>query len=92
MLDRELMQSVYDELQKLRTSLLEVRNETDTNEPRYKSLLNLNQYLKLRSDDYTSLQEKLSLLSLSSLGRSYSHVAASIDTLHDQLCCSLGYE
>ncbi len=92
MLDRELMQSVYDELQKLRISLLEVRNETDTNEPRYKSLLNLNQYLKLRSDDYTKLQEKLSLLSLSSLGRSYSHVAASIDTLHDQLCCSLGYE
>ncbi|MDD2356712.1 MAG: pyruvate kinase [Thiovulaceae bacterium] len=92
MLDRELMGSVYDELQKLRASLFEVRNETDTNELRYKSLLNLNQYIKLRSDDYTKLQEKLSLLSLSSLGRSYSHVAASVDTLHDQLCCSLGHE
>ena len=92
MLDRELMLSVYDELQKLRGNLLEVRNETQEDSERYKSLLNLNQYLKLRNDDYTKLQEKLFLLSLSSLGRSYAHVAASVDTLHDQICCSLGYE
>ena len=92
MLDKEIMRSAYEELQTLRASLFAVRDETDINELHYKSLLNLNQYIKLRNNDYTKLQEKLFLLSLSSLGRSYAHVAASIDTLHDQLCCSLGYE
>ena len=88
MLDKEIMRSAYEELQTLRASLFAVRDETDINELHYKSLLNLNQYIKLRNNDYTKLQEKLFLLSLSSLGRSYAHVAASIDTLHDQLCCS----
>lgn len=92
MLDRELMHSVYEDINSIRESLFEVRNSVDKNESRYESLLNLDQYLRLRKDDWTKLQEKLFLLSLSSLGRSYAHVAASIDTLHDQICCSLGYE
>ncbi|MBU0631032.1 hypothetical protein KKA17_00130 [bacterium] len=92
MLDRELMRSAYDEIQSIRTGLQEVRFGMDEKELRYKSLLNLNQYLRLRRDDWTKLQEKLFLLSLSSLGRSYAHVAASIDTLHDQMSSSLGYE
>jgi pyruvate kinase len=46
----------------------------------------------LRKKDRTQLQEKLFILSLSSLGRSYAHVAASIDTLYDQLSSSLGRE
>lgn len=92
MLDRELMRTAYDEIQSIRTGLQEVRFGMDEKELRYRSLLNLNQYLKLRHDDWTKLQEKLFLLSLSSLGRSYAHVAASIDTLHDQISSSLGYE
>lgn len=92
MLDKELMQSVYSDIEKIRENLLQVRDRLSADEPRYKSLLNLNQYLELRSEDWTKLQEKLFLLSLSSLGRSYAHVSASIDRLHDQLCCALGYE
>ena len=90
MLDKELMQSAREELKELRQKLLEVRTEADRNHPRYQSLLNLKQYLLLRSKDHTALQEKLFMLSLSSLGRSYAHVAASIDTLYDQLSTSMG--
>lgn len=92
MLDRKQLQSAYNDIQTIRTNLLEVRAQLNENNPRYKSLLNLHQYLKLRSDDWTQLQEKLFLLSLSSLGRSYAHVSASIDTLHDQLSCALEYD
>lgn len=90
MLDKVLIQSAYDDIEIIRSSMLEVRNQVDENEPRYKSLLNLYQYLRLRDDDWTQLQEKLFLLSLSSLGRSYSHISASLDTLHDQLAIALG--
>jgi len=90
MLDRALMQSALQELQGLRGELLQARREGGVSQPRYQSLLNLRQYLILRSRDWTALQEKLFLLSLSSLGRSYAHVAASIDTLYDQLSSSLG--
>lgn len=90
MLDRPLMQSALEMLEGLRNDLLEARRGTDTEHPRYQSLLNLRQYLILRSKDWTELQERLFLLSLSSLGRSYAHVAASVDTLFDQLSSSLG--
>ena len=90
MLDRTLMQSALDTFEELRSDLLAARHGTDPNHPRYRSLLNLRQYLILRSKDWTELQEKLFLLSLSSLGRSYAHVAASVDTLYDQLSSSLG--
>ena len=78
------MQSTLQMLQELRNDLLEARKGSDTDHPRYQSLLNLRQYLILRSKDWTELQEKLFLLSLSSLGRSYAHVAASVDTLYDR--------
>jgi pyruvate kinase len=90
MLDRPLMQSALEMLEALRKELLDARDGTDSGHPRYQSLLNLRQYLILRSKDWTRLQEKLFLLSLSSLGRSYAHVAASVDTLYDQLSSSLG--
>ncbi|WP_345969447.1 pyruvate kinase [Sulfurimonas sp. HSL1-6] len=90
MLDRTLMQSALDIFEELRSDLLAARHGTDRNHPHYRSLLNLRQYLILRSKDWTELQEKLFLLSLSSLGRSYAHVAASVDTLYDQLSSSLG--
>jgi len=79
------MQSALAVFEELRDDLFDARLGADTNHPRYQSFLNLRQYLILRSKDWTALQEKLFLLSLSSLGRSYAHVAASVDTLYDQL-------
>jgi pyruvate kinase len=92
MIDKELMESAFLEIQTLRLGVDEVSKSVNMDEQRYKSLLNLNQYLKLRSDDWTILQEKLTLLALSSLGRSYAHVGASIETLYDQMCCCLAKE
>ena len=54
MLDRELMQSAKDELMELRGKLLEARVKADTSHPRYQSLLNLKQYLLLRSRDVSN--------------------------------------
>ena len=89
MLDRKLMESALEDIDSIRPELLRAREEVKPGHPRYQSLLNLKQYLILRSKDRTELQEKLFLMSLSSLGRSYAHVAASIDTLHDQISSSL---
>ncbi|MEA3418322.1 MAG: pyruvate kinase [Campylobacterota bacterium] len=80
------------EVQELRMDILEARKKADPSHPRYQSLLNLRHYRILRSKNRTKLQEKLFLMSLSSLGRSYGHVAASIDTLYDQMVSSLGGE
>jgi pyruvate kinase len=90
MLNKDLMRETLDILTALRSALLDARDGMSPEHPRYRSLLNLRQYLILRSKDWTQLQEKLFLLSLSSLGRSYAHVAASVDTLYDQLSSSLG--
>lgn len=92
MLDQALMESALGDIEILRKYLLAARDEVDSEHPRSQSLLNLNQYMLLRKKDHTPLQEKLFTLSLSSLGRSYAHVAASIDTLYDQLSSSLGRE
>ncbi len=92
MLDRKMMESALEEVQELRKDILEARKEADPSHPRYQSLLNLRHYRILRSQNRTKLQEKLFLMSLSSLGRSYGHVAASIDTLYDQMISSLGGE
>ncbi len=92
MLDKKLLKSALGNIDGIRSELLTARNGVDPNHPRYQSLLNLKHYLILRSRDRTALQEKLFLMSLSSLGRSYGHVAASIDTLHDQLSSSLHYD
>lgn len=89
MINKQLMQTTLDEIEKLREEVVHVDDELDVHHPRYKSILNLKQYLILRSKDRTVLQEKLFLLSLSSLGRSYAHVGASIETLYQQLYSSL---
>ena len=86
------MESALGEIDVLRKYLLAARDEVGSEHPRAQSLLNLNQYMLLRKKDHTQLQEKLFNLSLSSLGRSYAHVAASVDTLYDQLISSLGGE
>ena len=92
MLDSKLMESALGDIEILRRHLLAARDEVHSEHPRAQSLLNLNQYMLLRKKDQTQLQEKLFMLSLSSLGRSFAHVAASIDTLFDQLSSSLGRE
>lgn len=92
MLDTKLMESALGDIEILRRHLLAARDEVHSDHPRAQSLLNLNQYMLLRKKDQTQLQEKLFMLSLSSLGRSFAHVAASIDTLYDQLSSSLGRE
>ena len=89
MLDKELMKSALKDIESIRPELLTAREKVTPGHPRYQSLLNLKQYLILRSKDRTELQEKLFSMSLSSLGRSYAHVAASIDTLYDQIRSSL---
>lgn len=89
MLDGALMQNTLDEIVSLRNELVELNDSVDKNHVNYKSLLNLKQYLKLRHKDRTQLQEKLFLLSLSSLGRSYAHVGGSVDTLFEQLNSSI---
>ncbi len=89
MLDKKLLSSALEEIELLRNQLLSARDEVQGDHPRYQSLLNLRQYLILRSKKRTRLQEKLFTMSLSSLGRSYAHVAASVDTLYDQLSSSL---
>ena len=92
MLDKKLMESALQEIDGIRSELLVARDEVKEEHLRYQSLLNLKQYLILRSQDRTQLQEKLFLMSLSSLGRSYAHVAGSVDTLYDQILSSLGYD
>jgi len=89
MLDKNLMQTTLDEIEKLREEVVHLHEPLDAHHPRYKSILNLKQYLILRSKDRTELQEKLFLLSLSSLGRSYAHVGGSIETLYQQLYTTL---
>ncbi|WP_304544485.1 pyruvate kinase [Sulfurimonas microaerophilic] len=87
MLDKQLIKKTIQEIKLLREELFHARSKVSVDEIHFKSLLNLEHYMILRSKDRTKLQEKLFLLSLSSLGRSYAHVAASIDTLYDQLSC-----
>ena len=67
-------------------ALLKVNKELKTDSLNIKSLLNLKHYLILREKDRTELQEKLFLLGLSSLGRSYAHILASVSNIYDQLC------
>lgn len=83
------MEVTLHEIDKIRADILSVNGSVDIHHLRYKSIVNLKQYLALRSKDRTKVQEKLFLLSLSSLGRSYAHVGGSIETLYEQLNSSL---
>lgn len=47
----------------------------------YKTLVNMHQYLRLRQKDNTDLQERLTKLGLSSLGRSQPHILHSLELL-----------
>ncbi len=54
------------------------------------ALDNLRHYLILRSADRRELQEKLFLLGLSSLGRSFAHIEASVANIHAMLSSAMG--
>lgn len=92
MLDKEKMLYAYEDIKYLRKSFIDMNEEIDETHPRAKSLLNLKHYLHLRSKDHTMLQEKLFFLGLSSLGRSYAHIFASINNIYEQLTSSLNKE
>jgi len=89
MLDKQLLQTTLDEINHLKSQIFSVNTAVDINHLHYKSLLNLQHYKVLRSEDRKGLQEKLFSLALSSLGRSFAHIAWSIETLSEQIESSL---
>ena len=92
MLDKELIQSAFEDITNLHKELLAFNEKMDQTDPKAKTVLNLQHYLHLRSEDKTELQEKLFFLGLSSLGRSYAHIFASVGNIYDQLACSMNNE
>jgi len=72
--------NILEEVRELRdfTADIEPQNEGCINQ---KSLVNMRHYLKLRQKDNTSLQEELSKMGLSSLGRSQAHILYSLDLI-----------
>jgi len=82
--DFDICIKLIDQLWALRQSMLEretaLKTELDKVLPEYRqSARNLIHYLTLRSVDLRPLQDQLSRLGLSSLGRSESHVLANLD-------------
>ena len=84
--ERQKMKEVFEELQAIRKEMVEeiakCGNHLNKIHPNYrKSVENLLHYLVLRRRDRRQLQQHLALLGLSSLGRSESHVLATIDAV-----------
>lgn len=71
----KIIQNTYDQLIELKTNILDQLDPKEQNQ----SLQNLEAYLKLRSLDITKLQNELTNLGLSSLGRAQSCVINSIN-------------
>ncbi|MBV5319273.1 MAG: hypothetical protein JZU50_15900 [Desulfobulbaceae bacterium] len=93
--ERQIMQEVLEELQAIRAKMIDdVANcafRLDKIHPDYrKSAENLLHYLVLRRRDRRELQQHLAMLGLSSLGRSESHVLATIDAVIRVVCRLLG--
>ncbi len=87
--------SLLHELEELRSELLELEHSSQTtlqqvNPLHLSSTINLIHYLGLRRRDIRSLQERLSIVGLSSLGRMESHVIANLNAIIDLLSCALG--
>jgi len=72
--------NILQEVRELRSFAadIEPQNEGCINQ---KSLANMRHYLKLRQKDNTSLQEELTRMGLSSLGRSQAHILHSLDLI-----------
>ncbi len=84
--EHQIMQEVLEELQAIRTKMIDdvAKHASRLNKihPDYrKSAENLLHYLVLRRRDRRKLQQHLAVLGLSSLGRSESHVLATIDAV-----------
>jgi len=84
--ERRIMKEVLEELQAIRTKMLAdvANNASRLNKihPNYRqSAENLLHYLVLRRRDRRQLQQRLAMVGLSSLGRSESHVLATIDAV-----------
>jgi pyruvate kinase len=91
-IERQLheMIDLADEVRRLRTAMLTAeaahRERIEGTHPRHRrSAANLVHYVELRRHDIRSLQSRLSAIGLSSLGRSESHVLASVEAVLDIL-------
>ncbi len=74
MIDIKEVKALLKELRKLKEVVLEQKVDSEN-----VSIKNMYHYLKLRSRDNTKLQDRLSLIGLSSLGRSQMHVIDSLN-------------
>jgi pyruvate kinase len=86
--DRQLeeIDALADEVRQLRADMVRAegtqREQIDqTHERHRRSAINLVHYVELRHHDIRTLQNRLSALGLSSLGRSESHVMATVDAV-----------
>ncbi|MGE4294246.1 MAG: pyruvate kinase [Campylobacterales bacterium] len=86
-----LMQEAYDEASDLLETLKSFKiDDKPISQRAAFSLKNLQHYRLLRSADRKRLQEKLFLLGLSSLGRSFSHIEASVENILSFLSVASG--
>ncbi|NWF66565.1 MAG: hypothetical protein HXX81_03750 [Campylobacterales bacterium] len=82
-MDYNLIKECFSELKEIKSVLKECAysKQDDLNDYPKLSIVNLKQYLKLRSIDITYLQEKLIKLGLSSIGRSQPHILYTINQI-----------
>ncbi|HYN35270.1 MAG TPA: pyruvate kinase [Ilumatobacteraceae bacterium] len=78
--------ALADEVRQLRAAMLRAEEAErvridETHERHRRSAINLVHYVELRHHDIRTLQNRLSALGLSSLGRSESHVMATVDSV-----------
>lgn len=86
---------LLEELKELRSELKELEQLSEAtlqhaNSIHLDSAINLTHYLGLRRRDMRSLQERLAVVGLSSLGRMESHVLSNLNAIIDLLNCALG--
>ena len=84
--DQALIEKIIDELQEVKQSMQEMAGACASlldvlHQEHRQSSVNLLHYLALRRHDIRPLQEKLSALGLSSLGRTEAHVMASVNAV-----------
>ncbi len=93
-LDAALLRQVEDDLRALRAAMLaaeeHARDAIGATHPSHRrSAINLVHYVALRRHDVREVQDRLSAIGLSSLGRAEAHVMASIDAVL-AVVCALG--
>ncbi|MEA3290540.1 MAG: pyruvate kinase [Campylobacterota bacterium] len=80
-MESKITENIYNELIELKSKILDCVNEVDEvdENEQNQSLQNLQAYIKLRSQDISELQNSLTSIGLSSLGRAQSCVINSIN-------------